>query len=134
MYKCTSLEEARKKRDEIIREYQDVAEAAMACLDEGFESAMVVTSFPIKLRVRLRTSNIVERLNRELKRRSNVIGVFPNDASVLRLMGSVLMEIHQGLQDNDSVMSPKTYDNILHSELPAQLVRLAREQRALLAA
>ena len=43
------------------------------------------------------TSNHIERLNKELKRRSKVIGVFPNEDSVLRLMGSVLIELHDAM-------------------------------------
>ena len=64
----------------------------MECLEEGFESVMTVMVLPESMRRYFRTSNHVERLNEELKRRSNVIGVFSNDESVIRLMGSVLIE------------------------------------------
>ena len=94
MYNCSTIEAARKKRDEIIAEYQDLAEKAMQCLEEGFESAMMVMFLPSTIRKLFRTSNHLERVNRELKRRSKVIGIFPNEASILRLMGSVLLEIH----------------------------------------
>ncbi|KLA43768.1 hypothetical protein LRP_556, partial [Ligilactobacillus ruminis] len=46
MWNCETIEDARKKRDEIIADYRDVAEAAMSCLDEGFESAMTVMALP----------------------------------------------------------------------------------------
>ena len=42
MFNCETIEEARDKRNAIIKDYQDVAEAAMVCLDEGFEDAMTV--------------------------------------------------------------------------------------------
>lgn len=45
----------------------------------------------------VRTSNQIERLNKELKRRSNVIGIFPTEESLLRLMGAVLMERNEVL-------------------------------------
>ena len=64
----------------------------MKCLEEGFEDSMTVMTLPAGMRKYFRTSNHIERLNRELKRRSNVIGVFPNEQSLLRLMGSVLIE------------------------------------------
>ena len=92
MYHCATIEDAGKVRDEIISEYRDVAEKAMECLEEGFESVMTVMVLPESMRRYFRTSNHVERLNEELKRRSNVIGVFSNDESVIRLMGSVLIE------------------------------------------
>ena len=91
MFNCRRIEDARKKRDEIIDEYSDVAESAMKILDEGFEDAMTIMTLPLTLRRYFRTSNHIERLNRELKRRSSVIGVFPNADSLLRLMGSVLL-------------------------------------------
>ena len=76
MFKCKTIEEARDRRDAIIEDYKDVAEKAMECLDEGFEDAMTVMVLPRFLHKYYRTSNQIERLNKELKRRSKVIGVF----------------------------------------------------------
>ena len=98
LFNCKTMAEARKVRDRIMEDYRDVAEPAVTCLDEGFESAMTVMLLPAWLRRFYRTSNQIERLNKELKRRSKVIGVFPNEDSVLRLMGSVLMERHDAIQ------------------------------------
>ena len=92
MFNCDTAAEALRKRDSLMESYGDVAEAAMSCLDEGFESAMTVMELPKHLRRYFRTSNHIERLNKELKRQSKVIGIFPNEASLLRLMGAVLME------------------------------------------
>ena len=100
LFNCKTIAEARKVRDRIIEDYRDVAESAVACLDEGFESSMTVMLLPAWLRRFYRTSNQIERLNKELKRRSKVIGVFPNEDSVLRLMGSVLMERHDAIPEN----------------------------------
>ena len=47
---------------------------------------------PDALRRRLRTANILERLNREIKRRARVASLFPNEASSLRLVSAILME------------------------------------------
>ena len=49
------------------------------------------------MRIALRTSNCIERLNGELKRRSNVIRIFPNKASILRLMGAVAIDYNDAL-------------------------------------
>lgn len=92
MFRSESLRSARKKRDAIIEEYRNVAASAMDCLEEGFEDAMTVMMLSKHLRRFFRTSNHIERLNKELKRRSNIIGVFTNVDSVIRLMGAVLME------------------------------------------
>ena len=88
MFNAKTLQDASKKKDEILDSYRDVAEAAMICLDEGFESAMTAMILPAGIRRFYRTSNHIERLNKELKRRSKVIGIFPNENSLLRLMGA----------------------------------------------
>ena len=78
----------------IVDEYSDIAADAMSILDEGFEDSMTIMALPSKYRVRIRTSNMIERENRELRRRENVIQIFPNVESVIRLMGGVLMDDH----------------------------------------
>ena len=134
MFNCKTLAEARKIRDRIINDYRDVAESAVTCLDEGFESAMTVMLLPAWLRRFYRTSNQIERLNKELKRRSKVIGVFPNEDSVLRLMGSVLMERHDAMLAGRAVFSKDSLSALLKSDIPAKLIVIAEEQRRLRAA
>ena len=134
MFNSNTMEEARKKKDEILESYSDVAENAMRCLDEGFESAMTVMQLPKWMRKYFRTSNQIERLNKELKRRSKVIGVFPNDASLVRLMGSVLMERNEQLQTGKAIFKEATYKELLLSDIPNNLIRLAWEQKNMLAA
>ena len=53
---------------------------------------LTVFKLPEHLRRRLRTSNMCERINREIKRRTRVAGLFPNESSVLRLLTAILME------------------------------------------
>lgn len=134
MFNCQSLEDARKVRDRILDDYRDVAESAMNCLEEGFESAMTIMALPKHLRRYYRTSNHIERLNKELKRRSKVIGIFPNEDSLLRLMGSVLIEQNDLLQVKKAIFSPKSYAELVQSEVPGNLVKIAGEQRLLQAA
>lgn len=99
MFDSKTVQAARAKRDSIISDYRDVAESAMNCLDEGFDDSMTIMILPEKIRKKVRTSNHIERLNRELKRRSRVIGIFPNTYSLNRLMGAVLMEQHELMQN-----------------------------------
>ena len=134
LFNCKTIAEARKVRDRIIEDYRDVAESAVACLDEGFESSMTVMLLPAWLRRFYRTSNQIERLNKELKRRSKVIGVFPNEDSVLRLMGSVLMERHDAMLGGRAVFSKDSLSALLKSDIPAKLIVIAEEQRKLRAA
>ena len=134
LFNCKTMAEARKLRDRIIEDYRDIAEEAVACLEEGFESAMTVMLLPAWLRRFYRTSNQIERLNKELKRRSKVIGVFPNEDSVLRLMGSVLIERHDAMLAGKAVFSKESLASLLNSDIPAKLTVIAKEQQQLRAA
>lgn len=134
MFNSRTLQEARRKRDRILADYSDDAESAMKCLDEGFESAMTVMQLPIGMRRFFRTSNHIERLNKDLKRRSKVIGIFPNEESLVRLIGSVLIEQNSILQNNKSIFSSSSYQSLLSSDVRDQLRLIAEEQSALLAA
>lgn len=134
MFNCKTIQEARKRRDEIIADYRDVAEEAMICLEEGFEAAMTVMVLPSYLHKYFRTSNQIERLNKELKRRSKVIGVFPNEDSLTRLMGAVLMERNEHAASLKRVFKPETLRKLMATDIPAKLVEIAKDQRQLLAA
>lgn len=134
MWNSPTVEAARRKRNAIIADYRDVAESAMACLDEGFESAMTVMALPVHLRKYFRTSNHIERLNRELKRRSSAIGIFPNEDSLLRLMGTVLLERNEAIAARKAIFSPASYEAMIHSDTVAELRKLAAEQQMMRAA
>ena len=121
-------------RDAIIEDYKDVAENAMRCLDEGFEDAMTVMVLPRFLHKYYRTSNQIERLNKELKRRSNVIGVFPNKDSLIRLMGAVLLERYEVISSVRCIFNSKTYEKLFSPELSGKLIKIADEQQRLLVA
>ena len=53
------------------------------------DDALAVLALPEKYRLRLRTTNMQERLNEEVRRRERVIRIFPNEASALRLIGAL---------------------------------------------
>ena len=134
MFNSRNIAEARTVRDRIIEDYRDVAETAVGCLDEGFESTMTVMLLPVGLRRYYRTTNHLERLNKELKRRSKVIGIFPNADSVIRLMGSVLIEQHAVMTVGRAIFTPETLASLMKSEVPAKLIIIANEQQQLRAA
>lgn len=131
MFNASTIEEARTLRDEIIRDYGPVAAKAVEVLDKGFEDAMTVMQLPEWMRLKLRTTNWIERLNREFKRRSDVIQIFPNTASILRLMGAVAIEYNDQMSMKPRVFSEKTF-NRLKIELIPKLKEIASTQQVLL--
>jgi transposase-like protein len=48
--------------------------------------------FPREHRAKLHSTNLIERLNGEIKRRTDVVGIFPNEAAIIRLVGALLLE------------------------------------------
>lgn len=129
LFQAKTLKEAIQKRDDILESYGDVAERAMKCLEDGFEDTMTVLLLPIGMRRFFRTSNHIERINRELKRRSGVIGVFPNEASLMRLIGSTLIELNEKRQSGKAVFSGKSFAEMMASNTPAELKRAAIRQQ-----
>lgn len=86
---------ARTLLQQLVETYAERAPQAVATLEAGFDDATAVLALPEPYRRRLRTTNSVERLNEEIRRRERVIRIFPNRASALRLLGAVLMEQHE---------------------------------------
>ena len=131
MFNASTIGEARSLRDGIISDYTPVAPKAVNALDTGFEDAMTVMQLPEWMRTKLRSSNWIERLNREFKRRSDVIQIFPNTASILRLMGAVAIEYNDQMSVKQRVFAEKTFARI-RIELIPKLKEIASVQQALL--
>ena len=131
MFNASTIGEARSLRDGIISDYSLVAPKAVNVLDTGFEDAMTVMQLPEWMRTKLRSSNWIERLNREFKRRSDVIQIFPHTASILRLMGAVAIEYNDQMSVKQRVFAEKTFARI-RIELIPKLKEIASVQQALL--
>ena len=99
IFDAITIEDMRKFKDELMDKYgnEPKFEKALSVLDEGFEDTVQYMSFPEKIRVNIRSTNSLERLNQEVRRREKVIRIFPNTQSAFRLVGAVLMHY----QEND---------------------------------
>lgn len=73
-------------------DFAQTAPGAVATLERGFDDATAVLALPLHYRRRLRTTNGVERLNEEIRRREHVIRIFPSRESAIRLLGALLVE------------------------------------------
>lgn len=91
--------EAQRRLDEFSGAFAKSAPKAVACLEDGFDDAMAVMALPEKYRRRLKTTNMQERLNEEIRRRERVIRIFPNDLAALRMIGALLAEHNEVWQE-----------------------------------
>ena len=100
----------------------------MEILDEGFDDAMTVMELPHQMRSVLRSTNHLERLNGMLKARSKIIKIFPNEESVNRLMGAILIEIHDKIQLNTQGIYTKRAYSQIDEKAEQKLQEIARTQ------
>jgi transposase-like protein len=77
---------------QIVQKYAKTASLLSAWLETNLPEGLTVFSFPSDHRRRLRTNNALERLNREIGRRTQVVSIFPNQDACLRLVSALLME------------------------------------------
>jgi len=95
IFNASNIEDAKRLLDQMVLRYNKTAPKLAAWAETAIPEGLAVFSFPEEHRRRLRTTNVVERLNKEIKRRTRVATLFPNEASCLRLVSAVAMEISE---------------------------------------
>ncbi|MDQ2681076.1 MAG: IS256 family transposase [Candidatus Eremiobacteraeota bacterium] len=99
VFHAADMSEARRQRECFAEMFAKTAPKAVACLEDAFDDAMAVMCLPEKYRKRLRSTNMQERLNEEIRRRERVVRVFPNEDSAVRLIGALLAETAEAWQE-----------------------------------
>lgn len=93
-----------------IQKYAVSAPRLSVWLEENLAEGFTVFDFPLEHRRTIRTTNSLERVNKEIRRRTRVVGIFPNEASCLRLISALLMEISEEWQIGKHYCSGKSFD------------------------
>ena len=92
-----------------IQKYAVSAPRLSAWLEDNLAEGFTVFDFPLEHRRTIRTTNSLERINKEIRRRTRVVGVFPNEASCLRLVSALLMETSEEWQIGKHYCSGKSF-------------------------
>lgn len=97
VFEAITIEDIRKFKDELFDQFGNNSKytKALAVFDEGFEDTIQYMNYPEKIRCHIRSTNSLERLNQEVRRRERVIRIFPNTQSAFRLVGAVLMQYQE---------------------------------------
>lgn len=109
LYEADDRDTAVILKDNMISRFKQEAPKAADLLEESFDDVLAVLNLPFSLRRRLRTTNGIERLNEEIRRRERVIRIFPNEDSLYRLLGALLMEAHDAWQSGKVYLDLKDY-------------------------
>jgi len=93
VFKANSRKAAEKELRSLVKRFSKQIPEAMACLADGFKDATIFYDFPEPHWQRIRSTNSLERLHGEIKRRTRAIGAFPDRASALRLVTAVALRV-----------------------------------------
>ena len=100
---ASALTQLRKVADGLRPKFPKTA----ALLEDAAEDVLAYRHLPSEHHRQLHSTNPLERLNKEIKRRSNVVGIFPNPAALIRLVGAVLLE-----QDDEWTVAERRYFSV----------------------
>lgn len=95
VFNAEDRNEADRRLNVLIETYRESAPRLADWLEANVPDGLTVFTLPSSHRRRLRTTNALERLNKEIKRRTRVATLFPNEASLLRLASAVLSEVSE---------------------------------------
>ncbi len=105
VFNAANRDEAEALLAKLVTKYQKSAARLATWMEVSIPEGLTVFAFPATHRRRIGTTNGLERLNREVRRRSRVATLFPNEASCLRLVTAVLMEISEEWETGRTYLS-----------------------------
>jgi len=117
---------AKAKAADVVRQFQSRFAKAMEVFEAGIDDVLAYLHYPQPHRTRLSSNNPIERLNQEIRRRTRVVGIFPHRGACLRLIGMVLVEIHEDWLTDDKAYL--TFDDAPAEEAATKLVSMAAGQ------
>ena len=108
----TDLETAKRRAKELADEYRSKCPKAIETLEDGLEDTLTFLAFPSLDARKVSSNNMLERLNKEIRRRTRVVGIFPNPESYLRLVTAYLMEYSDDWSVTRSYLSEESIKSL----------------------
>ena len=106
-------EQAHRLAEEICRQYEHRFPKAVRCLEEGLEDSLSFYAFPQLDPRKISSTNVLERLNREIRRRTGVVGIFPSADAYTRLVTTYLMEYAEDWSASRAYLSEQSVQAML---------------------
>ena len=106
-------EQAYRRAEELCRQYERRFPKAIRCLEAGLEDSLTFYAFPQLDARKISSPNVLERLNREIRRRTNVVGIFPNPDAYTRLVTTYLMEYSEDWASSSAYLSETSVQALL---------------------
>ena len=110
IFHAPDLATAQTWLNEMVKKYQSKYTKLSDWLELNVPEGLTIFSFPASHDRRIRTVNMLERVSQEIRRRTRVVRIFPNEASCLRLVSAILMEISEDWQTGWTYLSFKGAD------------------------
>jgi transposase-like protein len=117
---------AKSKAAELVKQFQGRFAKAMDAFEAGVDDVLSYLHYPAGHRIRISSTNPLERLNREIRRRTRVVGIFPHRGACLRLIGMLLVEMHEDWLTDDKAYL--LFDDAPAEDSAAKVVSMATAQ------
>ncbi|GAG48746.1 unnamed protein product, partial [marine sediment metagenome] len=111
IFAAPDIEQARERKEKLVKELEQIKPKIAHWLDMEIEACFTVYNLPSEHRKRMRSTNMIERFNQELLRRSRVIRIFPNSGSCIRLFSTMCMEQSEQWQTGCKYLDMSLLDN-----------------------
>jgi len=110
VFNAPSRDEANRLLKLLVEKYQKTEPSLSQWMEENIPEGLSIMAFPAAHQRRMRTSNMAERTNKEIRRRTRVVGIFPNVDSCLRLVTAILVETDEDWQQGKIYLSMDELD------------------------
>ena len=104
---------AKNRVRDIIQRYGKRFPQAMTILEEGLQDSLSFYAYPELDQRKISTTNMLERLNKEIRRRSRVVGIFPNPESYIRLITMYMIEYTEDWSTSQAYLSRQSIQSVL---------------------